>query len=352
MTNVHIVAGGQYGSEAKGHLVAQLVNRLEHPPVAVRVGGPNAGHTIYTNNGTKLVFRSIPCGIAHPDATAIVAAGSEIDIDVLKAELQMLDHAGIEWASRLFIDSEATIITEQHKQTELDNQYRTRFGSTAKGIGAARAARLQRQAPRVRDLLDDHPILRELHMDNTHLLSNAAIFDNQPVIVEGTQGYGLGINAGHYPYCTAGNCRTVDFAAQAGIPAGVPTTSWLVFRTYPIRVAGNSGPMHNETDWDHLHNISDGYITPEQTTVTKLTRRVGHWDHNLARAALDAHGHPHTDTRAVLMFVDYLDPQLAGVTDIHRVTQSPAWAQIRAIETRLELEFEAFGTGPATMVWR
>jgi adenylosuccinate synthase len=353
MSQVHIVTGGQYGSEAKGHVVAQLIDSIDTPPLAVRVGGPNAGHTIYTDPHTKLVFRTIPVGIVHPDSMAVIAAGSEIDIDVLIAEADMLDRHGIEWRDRLFIDLEATVITEAHKHTEAVGQYRARFGSTSKGIGAARAARLTRDAPRVADLLEDHPILAEFAMGHTSSFIAGTLTDHgQPIIVEGTQGYGLGNHAGRYPYCTAGDCRAIDFAAQAGIPAGVPMTNWLVFRTYPIRVAGNSGPMYNEISWDTLAERTGGYVKPEQTTVTKLIRRVGEWDHMLAYEALRGNGWPVADIRPVLMFTDYLDPSLAGSDDIEQVMDSPAWPTIREIEHTLNIHFYGFGTGPWSFAWR
>ena len=41
---VDVLVGGQYGSEGKGHLVSYLSREYD---VLVRVGGPNAGHTVY-----------------------------------------------------------------------------------------------------------------------------------------------------------------------------------------------------------------------------------------------------------------------------------------------------------------
>ncbi|WP_369007005.1 adenylosuccinate synthetase, partial [Staphylococcus aureus] len=46
-------------------------------------------------------------------------------------------------------------------------------------------------------------------------------FENVPnnvsIILEGTQGYGLGLHAGMYPYCTSSNTRSIDFLAMAAI---------------------------------------------------------------------------------------------------------------------------------------
>ena len=53
-----VLIGGQYGSEGKGAIAAKVADRYD---VHVRVGSPNAGHTIYWR-GEKHVMQSIPCG--------------------------------------------------------------------------------------------------------------------------------------------------------------------------------------------------------------------------------------------------------------------------------------------------
>ena len=63
-----------------------------------------------------------------------------------------------------------------------------------------------------------------------------------------------------------------------------------MLRTLPIRVAGESGPLFAETTWEQLADESNGYIRPERTTVTNLIRRVGRWDSELAREAVQANG--------------------------------------------------------------
>ncbi|UGX99895.1 adenylosuccinate synthetase [Bradyrhizobium quebecense] len=45
---VDVVVGGMYGSEGKGHIAAYLANDYD---ILVRVGGPNAGHTVSSSSG-------------------------------------------------------------------------------------------------------------------------------------------------------------------------------------------------------------------------------------------------------------------------------------------------------------
>ena len=51
-----VLVGGQYGSEGKGAVAAHIANEYQ---VHVRVGSPNAGHTIYWR-GEKHVMRRPP----------------------------------------------------------------------------------------------------------------------------------------------------------------------------------------------------------------------------------------------------------------------------------------------------
>ena len=62
MNKVLAVIGAQYGSEGKGVIVHHLADRYD---VHVRVGGPNAGHTI-KHDGYVYKMRSIPCGWTNP----------------------------------------------------------------------------------------------------------------------------------------------------------------------------------------------------------------------------------------------------------------------------------------------
>ena len=62
---VTIIWGGQFGSEGKGQIAAHI-QTVEHHDYAVRVGGPNAGHTFYCPDKDpdaphhKVVVQSIP----------------------------------------------------------------------------------------------------------------------------------------------------------------------------------------------------------------------------------------------------------------------------------------------------
>jgi adenylosuccinate synthase len=91
----------------------------------------------------------------------------------------------------------------------------------------------------------------------------------------------------------------------------------LVCRTYPIRVAGASGPLNNETDWETM-SIRLGRDVCEQTTVTKKTRRIAQWDEDLFLRACMVNG----PTQIAVTFTDYLDPKQEGREELTDKTRA------------------------------
>lgn len=311
MKTLEVVVGAQFGSEAKGHVVQRLAERSTsegRPTQVVRVAGPNAGHTGHDASGTPWALRQVPVA-AVVDAPMIlgVAAGSEIDPPVLFDEFDRLRDASLLNGKMLWVSGEATLITDEHKAEEMDLELVRKIGSTGKGIGAARAHRLKRDAQRV---VDSEWFLNECAergipvADANHSVANG-MGSNGHTIIEGTQGYGLGLHAGFYPQCTSSDCRAVDFMGMAGVhPWEFERTKvWAVARMFPIRVAGNSGPLKGETTWEELG------LPEERTTVTKKVRRVGCPDWDLVRAAVAANGGAPT-VRLALTMVDQMFPEM------------------------------------------
>lgn len=350
MSRLQVVVGGQYGSEAKGACTAFLARKAaENGPTAViRVAGPNAGHTAYDDQGRAWALRQVPvAAVVHPDVELFVGAGSEVDLDVLADEVTQLEDAGIRIADRLTVDAQATIIESRHKEAEV--QLVGAVGSTGKGIGAARAERLMRQAAVARDhqaWFDDAGI--HVGENTAHTFHHYAGIAEASVLIEGTQGYGLGLHAGHYPQCTSSDCRAVDFMAMAGIDPNWfdEYEAWVVMRTYPIRVAGNSGPLKGETSWEELG------FEPELTTVTKKVRRVGQWDPELARAAVIANGGAAV-VRISLSMADYVVPAIEGARTGDEIDPDVAedlFALVSQVERDAGAQVRLIGTGPNSFV--
>lgn len=331
---IHVVVGAQFGSEAKGRVAAGIVERSlsqGRQVICIRVGGPNAGHTVYDDRGQEWKLRQVPVGIVYPDCAVMIAAGSEVNPDVLQDELDRLDAAGFKASERVFVDATATVLDQSHIETETG--LIGRIGSTGKGIGAARAARIMRTAD-----LYGGPV--DVATEAQFILAQGG-----DVVIEGTQGYGLGLHAGWYPYCTSGDCRAIDFLAQVGLsPWLYPIKVWAVARTRPIRVAGNSGPLNGETTWGELG------LPEERTTVTNKVRRVGQWDMDLVTQAIAANGGPSPRVVLAMTMLDQRWPEVAGVTEWADLPdEASRW--LHDVENKTGTRIDMIGTGPTTGAW-
>ncbi len=359
---IHAVVGGQFGSEAKGHVAAQLAARLSTARLGkrqhqVRVGGSNAGHSAVAADGTVWALRQVPAAaVIDVEAALYIAQGSEVDFNVLKSEVDALDAAGYEVSKRLFIDPNATVIEPHHIERETGSDINARTGSTNKGIGAARADRIMRIAKTVRDV-EAFQALGEV-FETAPLLHNAQR-RGEHIIVEGTQGYGLGMHTRFYPQTTSGNCRTVDLLAQIGyVPLNIyeprDIHTWLVLRTYPIRVAGNSGSMDShELTWEELGERTGGYVKAERTTVTKKIRRVAEWNPNVVMQAVQANGGISPHLHPCLMFIDYFEPRIANETVLSAMYgYNDLLQDIRYCESGIGKRADMYGTSPSTVITR
>jgi adenylosuccinate synthase len=325
--------------------------------VGVRVAGPNAGHVV-VDKGERWAMRQIPVAFINPDAELYIAAGSEIDPAVLLDELDQLEGAGYDIQGRLKISPQATILEPRHIQAEQESDIVSRLGSTAKGVGAARADRIWRTATIAGTYAESWKRTYGLVIKEVELNEPLNRRDHLSVVIEGTQGYGLGLHAGLYPQCTSSDCRAIDFLAMAGIspwalkvfgPHDDRFQIHVVTRPNPIRVAGNSGPMLDETSWANLG------LEEERTTVTKKIRRVGGWDSEIVRQAVIANGIEHVGIAFAM--ADHVLPQVKGMTTESELRSLSAesygevvgWLDMIARETGADVT--SMGTGPDSTVW-
>lgn len=305
-TVVDVLVGGQYGSEAKG-LVATHIAQHKGYDWLVSVNSAQAGHTApYFKTGEMIVNRQLPSACINNHAAKIlIGAGSIVNLDVLKEEIRIMETMGIPILDRLYISSEATIISAWDIENEKENKMQERVGSTCEGVGSALAARMHRNGK----------VFKDVHEEFCDAIGKRVFMISDPIdgviFLEGSQGYGLSTYKGHYPYCTARDTTAAAFLSYARISPRHVRDIYGVFRTYPIRVGGNSGYMHKELTWEEVAKRSGYKSLCERTTVTKRVRRVGEWDSNLARESVKVNG----INRPVLTFVNYLDSSIEGVED-------------------------------------
>lgn len=305
---VTALVGGQYGSEGKGVIAAYLASRYRFH---VRTGAPNAGHTL-SHNGQLWRMRSVPCGWVSPEAILVIGAGGLIDPELLRSEAAQLDAAGYRVSERLLIDRNAGLLDPIFQEVEggTSGEAHRLIGSTGEGVGPARMARIARRtclAPFDQFRLAGDAKAGELPgrtVDTVELL-NDFIDRGEGVLLEGTQGSGLSLVHGTWPYVTSNDTNAAQLAADAGIAPQLVSDVLLVCRTFPIRVAGNSGPLPGETSWQELG------LEPEHTTVTNKVRRVAHWDDAIVARSVMLN----RPTRIALTFLDYLFPEARGIAN-------------------------------------
>lgn len=339
-----VLVGGQYGSEGKGAIAAYIANDYQ---IHVRVGSPNAGHTIYWK-GEKHVMQSIPCGWINPNAMIVIGRGALLNMKQFMKELVHIMQYYPDFLKRLVIDEDAGILDERFHEQEggVNGEMHRRIGSTGEGVGPARIARLERDPQKFRQFKD---VAEEYGLEGcmiTNTPGYIAVMQDlgNNILIEGTQGSGLSLLHSHWPYCTSIDTNAAGIISEVGIAPSRVTDVLLVCRTYPIRVAGNSGPMKGEITWEELSERLGKPVT-EKTTVTKKTRRIAQWDPELFENSCVING----PTEIALTFADYVDPYLHGCKDADRVMASKPLRDF--IDENISPKFLKYiGTGPDSVV--
>ncbi len=340
-----VLVGGQYGSEGKGAVAAYIANDYG---VHVRVGSPNAGHTIWWRD-EKHVMQSIPCGWINPNAKIVIGRGALLNMKQFMKELVHIMQYYPDFMERLYIDAEAGILDEKFHQQEggTEGEMHRRIGSTGEGVGPARVARINRdknEFHQFKDVAEEYGLERCMKENTPKFLADMQD-SGVNILIEGTQGSGLSLLHSHYPYCTSIDTNAAGIISEVGTAPSRVTDVLMVVRTYPIRVAGNSGYMKNETTWDELNRRMGVEVQPEKTTVTKKVRRIAEWDDDLfiQSCILNA------PTEIALTFADYIDPSIADSDNVTNVTASKILQDF--IEKHgLKSKIKYIGTGAKTMV--
>ncbi len=350
---VDVVVGGQYGSEGKGHIAAYLSQNYD---ILVRVGGPNAGHTVSSSSGVY-TYHHLPSGARDTDAVLLLGPGMTINVNRL---LEEVEECSIP-PDRLFIDPQAMIIEDQ--DIEKEKELVSTIASTGRGGGAAAARRILGRRPGLVRLARDIDQLRPFVGDSSPYRGStvdqleSAYCRGASILLEGTQGSGLSIFHGQYPYVTARDTNVAGCLSEAGISPSRVRRILMVIRPTPIRV-GNPDGDDGHTSGRLKHEVSFATVAKaaglnpaevmqnEKTSTTRRDRRVGwfEWEQFRHACALNA------PTDLVLTFADYIDAQnqmarrfeqltpdtIKFIEELERVAQAP----VSLINTRFPREEE------------
>ena len=330
---ITLVVGGQFGSEGKGK-VSHFFSRELDASIAVRVGGSNSGHTVIDSYGKSLVLRHLPTASILPNVHCVISAGSYIDLDILFKEIKAV---GIS-SERLHIDCNAVIVTDEDKKEEKQKDLRNTVGSTLSGTGVAVCKRIKRTTSV--QLAKNETSLQSFVKPVVPFMRDY-LDQGKRIVIEGTQGFGLSLlHSSDYPYVTSRDTTAAGFLSEVGLSPLDVDQVVLVLRAFPIRVAGNSGPLPNEIDWQTLsHELGTDQPIIEYTSVTQSVRRVARFHPQVVQQAIRANN----PTHIVLNHVDYLDKSYLGNSKI----SSKIKTSIDEIERMINQSIDYLGFSPS-----
>lgn len=320
-----IIVGGFFGDEGKGKIVAHIAYQ-DKPSIISRGGvGPNAGHTV-TIGDKAFGVRMVPSGFVYPNARLFIGSGVLIDPTVFLKEVDLVGVKG-----RIFVDKRCGIIEQEHIQRDKGSAYLAKkIGSTGTGCGPANADRVLRIAKQAKDI----PELTE-YLADVPFEINRALDKGQGVILEGSQGFGISLFYGTYPYVTSKDTSSSQVAADNGVGPTRVDEVIVVFKAFPTRVG--EGPFTTEMAPEKSHSLG----IEEFGTVTHRPRRIGAWDGEMAHYSMMING----GTQAAITGIDRIDKACFGVTDYVQLSKT-AKEFIEKAEEDIGAPVTLISTGP------
>jgi adenylosuccinate synthase len=269
-----VVIDGQWGSTGKGKLVGWICNNC---PVDLAVGDnmPNAGHTYVDADDVKIVLKQLPTAALF-GIRCLIGPHAVINPDRFLEECKIVKT----YAGRLDVSIHPMAGVLMDGDAGLESGYVDRIASTGQGACVAQKRKMDRHQYDVTSIAADVPQLKDYLID-THKVVQRYLGTEKRVLVEGSQGFDLGLNHGWvYPFVTSRDCLVGRMADNAGCPMHRVGSIVGSLRTFPIRVGntekGHSGPCYSdqrEMKWEEISEAA-GYAVKEMTTVTGRIRRV------------------------------------------------------------------------------
>lgn len=282
------VIGGNWGDEGKGKIIDLAMRYYD---AAVRFsGGANAGHTVYTDDGKKLVSHLIPCGLAQ-NKICVMGRGEFFNAELFLKELDDIRAVlGTKDTAAVYVDQQAPLWTPYHRLFEAYTEImrgEKKIGTTNKGIGPLEGLYKLRLAPVVGHLFSKDVLfefLKTLHnvlkpcfdfvisqklmteevpipekmrdellsfaekikpfVADTSFLLDTMLKQGKRLLFEGAQATGLDAFWGTYPFVSSGNSVSQGASLGAGLPMNKFDAVILVCKTLPTRVG--MGPFPSE----------------------------------------------------------------------------------------------------------
>lgn len=286
MSNVSVIVGLQWGNEGKG----RIAHHVSKECIAIRAtGSSKAGHTVMVN-GQKFTLHLLPSAIVLPNTHCIIGPGVVIDLPSLATEIKTLQAMGVKVSpERLIISPRAHIILPYH--ISMDKMHEVlkgeqKLGTTLSGVGPCYSDKVNRIGIRMDDFASlsiqelTAKISHIIKMDNVVLqafcpecvitkihtlidkeflsyrsliipyirderpILTSALYNDDKIVVEGSQSFYLDIDQGDYPYVTSSSPSTAGTLSAAGIGPIYVRDVLGVAKAYCSRVG--EGPFNTE----------------------------------------------------------------------------------------------------------
>jgi len=275
MTNIAIL-GGFFGDESKGSFTHHF-SKSDYDWVIRFSAGSNAGHTIY-RDGVKFVHNLLPCvDWRVPTVKAYLGSGMVIDLVKLEEEILAAESAYVGVSGRIYVDLEAFIVQDKHKEEDKANN--GHIGSTNHGIGPAYKDKIGRTGLRINDCLTHDlygPIIKRMVERGVHFVHQLAMqpeMEKQSLLFEGAQSLLLDIDHGTYPYVSCGSASLAGIHSS-GFGFAKLDHVYGVAKVYSTKVG--EGPFPTEIFGKEAEDLRErGH---EYGSTTGRPRRIGWLD--------------------------------------------------------------------------
>jgi adenylosuccinate synthase len=172
-------------------------------------------------------------------------------------------------------------------------------------------------------------------LGNVSLTLEEALKRGEKVLIEGTQGVGLSLYHGSYPYVTSKDVTTGSLLADVGLSFRWVRNVYLVCRSFPVRIA--DGPLFNEMKSTEI----DSMQLWEYSLHMNRPKRVGRFDFQLLEKAVRLTG----ANLMALTHLDSVDRSVYGCRDYSLLT-SAARDFIYSVEKHAGVAVKLISTSP------
>lgn len=269
------VYGGQFGSEGKGSIAEAVINKYHTVGKKLVVFGDNSPNSGHTNSLGKT--RNIPVSAFFANAV-IMGPDSVIDpvclVDDITAVMNYRASIGNDKPFQIYIHQNAALLSPEDRANE--EEVVNRISSTGSGSGIARVNKQFHRNPvaTVGGSLDLLDAVSDAGYSCVSIINNNQYFmllesmNHHDLLYECSQGSLLDVNFGYFPHVTSRSTLARVAIERNGL-GFLPWKFCGVYRTYPIRTGGPSGPTGGKEI-----KFEDINVPLEIATVTRRVRRI------------------------------------------------------------------------------